>query len=50
MTYIDIYCEDTVDARIVKALKKKVNIASQIMGEELKDWIKPITLPVSLSI
>ena len=36
MTYIDIYCEDTVDARIVKALKKKVNIASQIMGEELK--------------
>jgi len=39
MTYIDIYCEDTVDARIVKALRKKVNIASQIMGEELKDWI-----------
>jgi len=39
MTYIDIYCEDTVDARIVKALKKKVNIASQIMGEELKAWI-----------
>ena len=39
MTYIDIYCEDTVDARTVKALKKKVNIASQIMGEELKDWI-----------
>jgi len=39
MTYIDIYCEDTVDARIVKALKKKVNIASQIMGEKLKDWI-----------
>jgi SNF2 family DNA or RNA helicase len=34
MTYIDIYCEDTVDARIVKALKKKVNIASQIMGED----------------
>ena len=39
MTYIDIYCEDTVDARIVKALKKKVNIASQIMGEELRSWI-----------
>ena len=39
MTYIDIICEDTVDDRIVKALKKKVDIASQIMGEELKDWI-----------
>jgi SNF2 family DNA or RNA helicase len=39
MTYIDIMCEDTVDERIVKALKKKVDIASQIMGEELKAWI-----------
>ena len=32
--YIDIICEDTVDDRIVKALRKKVNIASQVMGEE----------------
>ena len=39
MTYIDIICEDTVDERIVKALRKKVNIASQDMGEELKAWI-----------
>jgi hypothetical protein len=31
--------EDTIDERIVKALRKKVNIASQIMGEELKAWI-----------
>ena len=39
MTYIDMLAEDTVDERIVKALRKKVNIATQIMGEELKDWI-----------
>jgi SNF2 family DNA or RNA helicase len=39
MTYIDIMCEKTVDERIVKALKAKVNIATQIMGEELKAWI-----------
>ena len=39
MTYIDIIAEDTVDERIVKALRKKIDIASQIMGEELKDWI-----------
>ena len=39
MTYIDIICEDTVDDRIVKALRKKVDIASQVMGEELKAWI-----------
>ena len=39
MTYIDIICEDTVDERIVKALRKKINIATEIMGEELKEWI-----------
>jgi len=39
MTYIDIIAEKTVDEKIVQALRKKVNIASQIMGEELKDWI-----------
>ena len=39
MTYVDIICEKTVDEKIVKALRKKINIASQIMGEELKDWI-----------
>jgi len=39
MTYIDLISEDTVDDRIVKALRKKVNIATQIMGEELKAWI-----------
>ena len=39
MTYIDIMAEDTVDERIVKALRKKINIATQIMGEKLKAWI-----------
>jgi len=39
MTYIDIMCENTVDERIVKALRNKINIASKVMGEELKDWI-----------
>jgi len=28
-----------VDERIVKALRKKINIATEIMGEELKEWI-----------
>jgi len=39
MTYIDILAEKTVDERIVKALRKKINIAAEIMGEELKAWI-----------
>ena len=39
MTYIDIIAEETIDEKIVKALRQKVNIATEIMGEELKDWI-----------
>ena len=39
MTYIDIIAEETIDEKIVKALRTKVNIATEIMGEELKDWI-----------
>ena len=39
VTYVDILAEDTVDEKIVKALRKKINIASKVMGEELRDWI-----------
>jgi SNF2 family DNA or RNA helicase len=39
MTYIDIIAEGTVDDKIVQSLRKKVNIATEIMGEELKEWI-----------
>ena len=39
MTYIDIICENTVDTNIVKSLRNKVNIATEIMGEDLKAWI-----------
>ena len=39
MTYIDIIAEDTIDEKIVKSLRKKVNIATEIMGEKLKAWI-----------
>jgi len=39
VTYIDLICEDTIDEKIVKALRDKINIASEVMGEELRDWI-----------
>jgi SNF2 family DNA or RNA helicase len=39
VTYIDLIAEDTVDEKIVKALRDKINIASEVMGEELKAWI-----------
>ena len=39
VTYIDIIAEDTVDDKIVKSLRKKINIASEVLGEELRAWI-----------
>ena len=39
VTYVDINAQDTVDEKIVKALRDKINIASQVLGEELKSWI-----------
>jgi len=28
-----------VDEKIVKALRKKINIASEVLGEQLRSWI-----------
>jgi len=39
VTYVDIMADDTVDEKIVKALRKKINIASEVLGEELRSWI-----------
>jgi len=39
VTYIDIIAEDTVDDKIVKSLRKKINIASEVLGEDLRAWI-----------
>jgi SNF2 family DNA or RNA helicase len=39
VTYVDILAEETVDAKIVKSLRKKINIASEVLGEELRSWI-----------
>ena len=38
-TYIDMISEGTVDDKIVKSLRNKINIASTIMGEDLKKWL-----------
>ena len=39
VNYVDLICEDTVDEKIVKALRSKINIANEILGEELKEWL-----------
>ncbi len=39
VTYVDLMADDTVDEKIVQALRKKINIASEVLGEELRSWI-----------
>ncbi len=39
VTYVDILADETVDEKIVKSLRKKINIASEVLGEKLKSWI-----------
>jgi len=39
VTYIDLIAPKTVDEKIVKALRKKMNIANEIMDEDWREWI-----------
>jgi SNF2 family DNA or RNA helicase len=39
VTYIDLIATSTVDEHIVKALRNKINIASAVLGEEIKGWL-----------
>jgi SNF2 family DNA or RNA helicase len=39
VTYIDLISVGTVDEHIVKSLRNKINIAGEVLGEKLKEWI-----------
>lgn len=38
--YIDIIAERTIDEHIVRALREKFDIAAQITGDKLREWLK----------
>jgi len=39
VTYVDLMAEGTIDEKIVKALNNKIDLASQVMGEEARKII-----------
>lgn len=39
VTYVDLIAVGTVDEHIVKSLRNKINIAGEVLGEKLKEWI-----------
>ena len=39
VTYIDLMSPKTIDEKIVKSLRDKINIANQILGESAREWL-----------
>ena len=39
VVYVDIMVEDTIDFKIVAALKKKIQLSAQTLGEDAKQWL-----------
>ena len=39
VTYIDLCAAKTIDEKIIKSLRAKINIATQILGEGYKNWL-----------
>tara|TARA_R100001510_G_C7644932_1_gene202331 strand:- start:152 stop:1597 length:1446 start_codon:yes stop_codon:yes gene_type:complete len=40
VTYIDLVSPDTLDEKILNALKSKVNLAETVLGEETRQWFQ----------
>ena len=39
VTYVDFIADGTIDERIVEALRNKMDIASEVLGENLRKWL-----------
>jgi SNF2 family DNA or RNA helicase len=39
VTYIDLVSPDTIDEKILKALRSKIDLAGRVLGEEAKEWL-----------
>ncbi len=39
VTYIDLVSPDTIDEKILIALKSKIDIAGQVLGEQARNWL-----------
>ena len=39
VTYVDLMVPGTIDEKIVRALRDKIDIANEVLGEEMKEWL-----------
>ena len=40
VTYIDLVCPNTIDEKILEALKSKINLSQKVFGEEARNWLQ----------
>jgi SNF2 family DNA or RNA helicase len=40
VTYIDLVSPNTIDEKILTALRSKIDIAGEVLGEDAKDWLR----------
>jgi SNF2 family DNA or RNA helicase len=40
VTYIDLISPGTIDEIVLAALRNKINIASTVLGEDVRDWLR----------
>jgi SNF2 family DNA or RNA helicase len=39
VNYVDLICPNTVDEKIVSALRQKKRLSAQVLGDEWRDWL-----------
>ena len=39
VTYVDLYTPGTIDEKITKALRNKIDLAGEVLGEDLVEWL-----------
>ena len=39
VTYVDLVAPETIDEKILQALREKINLAQQVLGEDARSWI-----------
>lgn len=39
VTYIDLVSPQTIDEKILKALRGKIDLAGKVLGEDTRDWL-----------
>ena len=39
VTYIDLVSTGTIDEKVLTALRSKINISSEVLGEKAREWL-----------